>query len=153
MAAKGAPKSGGRTVGTPNKATAEIKDLARVHGPAAIDRLAELAFGNPVEEAIAVKKLRKMLEDGAKVTDISRFARAAFTSQTAVAVPAIKELLDRGYGKAAQPLTGESGGAIETRDVTMPELARRIAFIFGQVVEPATVPRLTVEHEPLDKAN
>ena len=46
--------------------------------------------------------------------------------------------------------SGTPGSPIETRDVTMPELARRIAFIFGQVVEP--VPRITMDHEPLDKA-
>lgn len=40
--AKGAPKTGGRKKGTPNKATAEVKALAQAHGPAAIKKLAEL---------------------------------------------------------------------------------------------------------------
>ena len=32
-------KTGGRKAGTPNKATAEIRELAMLHGPAAIRRL------------------------------------------------------------------------------------------------------------------
>ena len=71
-------RRGGRQKGTPNKATAEIKDVARKHGPAAIKELARI-----------------MLEgdsDNAKIA-------------------AIKELLDRGYGKARQPITGEDEGS------------------------------------------
>lgn len=33
---KGLPKTGGRTKGTPNKVSADIKALAQEHGPAAI---------------------------------------------------------------------------------------------------------------------
>lgn len=69
-------KTGGRTAGTPNKATAEIKALAQKHAPAAVKELARLA-----EKA----------------------------ESEAARVAAIKELLDRGYGKAAQPHTGEGG--------------------------------------------
>ena len=74
---KGSPKTGGRRAGTPNKATAEIKDIARVHGPAAIAELWKLAKGAE--------------SDAAKVA-------------------ALKEILDRGYGKATQPL--EHGGTL-----------------------------------------
>jgi hypothetical protein len=35
-------KSGGRTAGTPNKATARVRELAREHGPAAVRVLVEL---------------------------------------------------------------------------------------------------------------
>ena len=35
-------KTGGRVKGTPNKATVEIKDLAREHGAAAIAKLVRL---------------------------------------------------------------------------------------------------------------
>lgn len=35
-------KTGGRSLGTPNKATREVKDAARKHGPAAIKTLAAL---------------------------------------------------------------------------------------------------------------
>ncbi len=40
-------------------------------------------------------------------------------------------LLDRGHGKPVQmtEITGKDGGAIETKDVSDTDLARRIAFI------------------------
>ena len=77
------PKGAGRKKGTPNKVTADIKLLAKKHGPSAIANLVELMdHENP---------------------------------QTRVA--ACKELLDRGYGKAAQPHTGEQGGDITIRIV------------------------------------
>jgi len=69
-------KTGGRTAGTPNKATSEIKALAQAHAAIAIAELARLAIKAESEAA---------------------------------RVAAIKELLDRGYGKSAQPLTGEGG--------------------------------------------
>jgi hypothetical protein len=42
---KGTPKvlGSGRQAGVPNKATADVKALAREHGPAAIQELARLA--------------------------------------------------------------------------------------------------------------
>ena len=43
-------KTGGRKAGTPNKATAEIRQIAAVHGPAAIKRLVALMKGSgPVD--------------------------------------------------------------------------------------------------------
>jgi hypothetical protein len=65
---KGA-KTGGRKPGSLNKATSELKDLARVHTEAAVLELARLASGAQSEQA---------------------------------RVAAIKELLDRGHGKATQ---------------------------------------------------
>lgn len=41
------PKTGGRTAGTPNKITAEIKDVARQHGPAALAQLARIMTSSP----------------------------------------------------------------------------------------------------------
>ena len=77
MAGKGGRTPGaGRRPGVPNKATAELKALARLHTPAAIEELA-------------------------------RLAKEAVSEQARVA--AIRELLDRAYGKSAQPLTGEDG--------------------------------------------
>jgi hypothetical protein len=64
-------KTGGRRAGTPNKATAEIRDLARADGPAVFKELVRLAFKSNSE-------------------------------QTRVA--AIKEILDRAYGRASQPI-------------------------------------------------
>lgn len=77
---KGAPKTGGRKAGIPNKATAEIKELAQQYAPAAIAELARL------------------MKDG---------------ESEAARVSAIKEILDRAYGKSPQALTGEGGGPIQ----------------------------------------
>jgi hypothetical protein len=43
----GQPKTGGRKAGTPNKATAEIRDLARADGPAIFKELVRLALDKP----------------------------------------------------------------------------------------------------------
>ena len=79
-------RRGGRKKGTPNKATADIKALAMVHGPAAVLQLAALA--------------KKAESEAARVA-------------------AIKELLDRAYGKAAQAvqMSGPDNGPIQTQDV------------------------------------
>lgn len=66
-------KTGGRQKGTPNKATADIKAIARSY----------------TEEAMA--KLIGIVRD---------------SDSDAAKVSAIKEIFDRGYGKARQPLTG-----------------------------------------------
>ena len=51
MARKGEPKTGGRTAGTPNKSTAEVRELAGQYGPAALDELARLATNADSEQA------------------------------------------------------------------------------------------------------
>ena len=76
-------RRGGRKRGTPNKATAEIKSLARKYGPAAIKEAAKLAG----------------LVGNGKGRAESEQARIA----------ALSIILDRAYGKAAQPHTGEGG--------------------------------------------
>lgn len=85
-------KTGGRQKGTPNKATADIKALAREFTPKAMQRLVKI-----IEES----------------------------DSDAAVVSAIKEVFDRGYGKAKQPLIGGGDddpamkvvGAIEWRVV------------------------------------
>jgi len=67
-------RRGGRQKGTPNKVTVEIKEMARAYGPAAIAELARLA---------GLTKAEGSENEGTRVA-------------------AIKELIDRGYGKAAQ---------------------------------------------------
>lgn len=77
-------RSVGRAVGTPNKATAEVKALAREYGPAAIVKLAALAglvFG----------------DDGKP---------AGMAEAETAQVAANKEILDRAYGKSRQPVVG-----------------------------------------------
>jgi hypothetical protein len=64
------------------KVVFEIRDLARQYGPAGITKLAEMAGLEPGVPAEA----------------------------EAVRVAAIKELLDRGYGRATQPLSGDNSG-------------------------------------------
>ena len=68
-------KTGGRTAGTPNKVTASVRELAEPYGPAAIVALAQLAglTDKPGAEAEATR------------------------------IAALRELLDRAYGKAKQP--------------------------------------------------
>jgi len=73
------PGQSGNPSGRP-KVAAEVKALARKHGPDAIERLVVLMADK----------------------------------NGATAVAACKEILDRAYGKAAQPQTGEDGeGPIE----------------------------------------
>lgn len=82
MARGSAPgeRRGGRQAGTPNKATADVKAAARLHGQAAIKTL-------------------------------SRLMTEADSDQAKIA--ACKEILDRAYGKATQPIEGtENGPAI-----------------------------------------
>ena len=69
-------KTGGRKKGTPNKSTAEIKNIAQSHGAAAINRLAELGGLVPGVEP-------------------------ALSEQTQVC--ACREVLDRAYGRPTQP--------------------------------------------------
>lgn len=73
------PANSGRRKGIPNKVTLEIRDLAKSYGPQAIGELARLAglTNEPGSE-----------NEGTRVA-------------------AIKELIDRGYGKATQPISGD----------------------------------------------
>lgn len=89
-AAKG-ERRGGRSKGTPNKATADIKAVARVYGPAAVEALA-------IMSGLAKPSLK--------------LPHIQLAESEQARVGAIKEILDRGYGKAAQPMTGEDGGPI-----------------------------------------
>jgi hypothetical protein len=80
MAGKGAPKTGGRQKGTKNKATSELKTLAREHTETCLN-MARLATNAASEQA---------------------------------RVGAIKELLDRGWGKPKQDVehSGPEDGSI-----------------------------------------
>lgn len=82
----------GRPAGTPNKTTADIKALAQSYGPAAIARLAELA-------GLAVDK------DGKKLPG---------ATNQGVQHSCMKELMDRGFGKATQFLASDAseGGLV-----------------------------------------
>lgn len=84
MAGKGSPPGvhqGGRKKGTRNHITKDVRELAQVYGPAAIRRLAMLSG-----------LIRPSAAD----------AKLGMNAGTQTA--ALKELMDRGYGKATQPL-------------------------------------------------
>jgi hypothetical protein len=61
MAGKGQPKTGGRTKGTPNRATAEIKALAQEYGALAIETLANL-MATATSEQARVAAARELLD-------------------------------------------------------------------------------------------
>ena len=85
---KGAPKTGGRVKGVPNKVTLELKDIARKYGPDAIRKAAKLAG---------------LVEDGTGKAE-----------SEAAQIAALNIVLERGYGKAPQTVTGdEDGGPIK----------------------------------------
>jgi hypothetical protein len=56
-------KTGGRTKGTPNKATADIKALAREHAPDAMRELARLAT-KAESEAARVAAIKELFDRG-----------------------------------------------------------------------------------------
>jgi hypothetical protein len=74
-----------RPVGVPNKASGAVRELAQKFGPEIIQKLADIA--------------------GLSGSAGSEFEMTRIT--------AMRELLDRGYGKATQPIGGEDGGVIE----------------------------------------
>lgn len=74
-------RRGGRQKGTPNKATAEIRELAQKYVPKALEELARLSTEAVSEQA---------------------------------RVSAIKEILDRAYGKATQPLSNDPDNPLPT---------------------------------------
>lgn len=92
---QGLPKTGGRQKGTPNKVTADIKEIAQSFGEEAIKHLVEIA------------------RDG--------------DSPPAARVAAVKEILDRGYGKAKQTL--EHSGHLSYSELSDEELDREIEML------------------------
>lgn len=84
----------GRPKGATNKATREVRDIARAYGPDAIKRAAELA--------------------GLILDEETKMPRGKAESEQAQ-ISALGIILDRAYGKAAQPQTGEDGeGPVKT---------------------------------------
>jgi hypothetical protein len=101
------------TSGNPNgrpKVVFEIRDLAREFGAAGIEKLAEMAGLAPGTPADA----------------------------EAVRVAAIKELLDRGYGKATLPISGDTEG---------PPLSVHYTFKWADALpEPEATPAIDAAH-------
>ena len=74
----------------------------------------------------------------AALRELARLTTEA--DQLSVRVAAIKELLDRGYGKSPQPITGEGGegdvgvdAKVEMNVNPRDELARRIAGVAARI--------------------
>lgn len=85
-------RRGGRQKGTPNKATGEVRDLAQVYGPKAIEaaaKLAGLVFDEVNNEPVGV----------------------AASEQARIAALGI--ILDRAYGKATQVIAGDDDNPIK----------------------------------------
>lgn len=91
----------GRKPGTPNKATLELKDLARQYTTDAVKELARLATNAESESA---------------------------------RVAAIRELLDRGYGRPTQPIGGDPDNPLVMVDASpRDKLASRIAGVAAKL--------------------
>ena len=64
MAGPGAPKTGGRQAGTPNKATAEVRALAQEYTEAAVLALAEIMKSGDAPAAARVSAASALLDRG-----------------------------------------------------------------------------------------
>ena len=107
---------GGRVAGTPNRATAEIRALASVHGADAIAELAKLA-------------------GIAKDDDCNPVAGAAQTDQARIG--ALGMLLDRGYGRS--PLSVPV--VVELPDTSTPDgVIKAMAAIVAAVADGSISP-------------
>jgi hypothetical protein len=73
-----------RPVGVPNKASGAVRELAQKFGPEIIQRLA----------------------------DIAGLCGSAGSEFEMTRITAMRELLDRGFGKATQPIGGQDGGPL-----------------------------------------
>lgn len=82
-------RRGGREKGTPNKATREIKEIARQYGPDAIEALA---------------KLGGLKGEGAAESEQAR-------------ISALNIVIERGYGKATQTIAGDADNPLQTHQV------------------------------------
>jgi hypothetical protein len=85
-------KTGGRRRGTPNRITVDIRAAAQIYGPAAVERLALIA--------------------GLAVDARGQPVRGAENEATQLGV--LRELLDRGYGRATQPIASDENGTTIT---------------------------------------
>jgi hypothetical protein len=95
-------KTGGRTPGTPNKATADIRAAAALHGTAALEALAEIAAGVENPPAARVSAAVALLDRG--------YGRPA----------------------QAVELTGKDGGPVAQTNVTPSELASAVRSVQDQ---------------------
>jgi len=87
--------------------------------------------GNPGGRPRTIGEVRDAAREHT-VEAIERLAHWMRSNDPRASVAAANALLDRGWGKAARPLSGQDGESpIETRDVTPLECARRVAFMLA----------------------
>ena len=96
----------GRRKGTPNKATTEIKMLAREYGPEAILKLVKLMRGQDKAIDLLVERLAGVDpgEAGNEVRDLLALLSARNVQNE---LGATRELIDRGSGKATQHISAD----------------------------------------------
>lgn len=85
--------------------------------------------GRPKENAEVRKLAREHTSEA-----IKRLVDWMRSDNAKASVSAANALLDRGWGKAPQALTGEDGGPIQTEEVGTKELARRLGYVIAQAV-------------------
>ena len=108
--AKGSQKTGGRQKGTGNKVTPEIRLLARQHGAEAIEKLVSLMRGSDARLAKLERKIDKLPGDSDEMGSLLRELVGLLAGRNLPnELGAAKELIDRGWGKAALPLTSADG--------------------------------------------
>lgn len=98
------PKSGGRQLGTQNKASQEVRALAQQWGPDAVKRAAHMAGLVIVQ-----------LDTGASIA-------LGMAKREADQLTALNIVLDRAYGKATQPISGDD-------DLPAIRHALKVAFV------------------------
>ena len=126
----------GRPVGARNKNTAECKELAGKYGPEAIKKLARLMRGKDRRTDNLIKQLTEAnLDTKAGQTLAKQLLQALSERKPENELGAAKELLDRAYGKASQPLVGADGGPAKI-------------VIERRIVDPRVVEGEVIEHEP-----
>lgn len=109
-ARKGQKKTGGRKEGTPNKVTPEIRLLAREYSVEVIEKLASLMRGADARLAKLERRIDKLPNDSDEMGNLLRQLVGLLSGRNVQnELGAAKELLDRGWGKAPQPMTGADG--------------------------------------------
>ena len=126
-ARKGHKKSGGRQKGTPNKVVPEIRTLARQYGPEAIEKLVRLMRGRDEALDRLEAKVEKVPGDSDEMRNVLRELLALLSGRNLQnELGATRELIDRGWGKPAQPFTGADGegpAIVEIRRIIVPAKA------------------------------
>ena len=108
-------KTGGRKAGTPNKATAEIRDLARADGPAVFKELVRLAFKSKSEQTrvAAIKEIGGTI---GRISEIASIIAAAVEEQGAATQEISRNVQQaaQGTSQVASSITDVNRGASET---------------------------------------